>query len=88
MAWSLQFTPDAARDIKKLDRSVAARILKTLESPVAQAANPRKLGRPLKGEDSGYWRWRIGDYRVVGIVRDETVTILVVRVAHRSAVYR
>jgi mRNA interferase RelE/StbE len=88
MAWSLQFTPDAAKDIKKLDRSVTARILKTLESRVAQAGNPRKLGRPLKGEDSGYWRWRIGDYRVVGIVRDETVTILVVRVAHRSAVYR
>jgi mRNA interferase RelE/StbE len=42
----------------------------------------------LVGEHAGYWRWRVGDYRVIAQIEDERVTILVVRVAHRREVYR
>ena len=50
--------------------------------------DPRTLGSALVGEHAGYWRWRIGEYRVVARIEDARVLILVVRVAHRREVYR
>ena len=88
MAWRIEFHPDAAKDLKRLDRAAAARIVRTLESRIATRDDPRALGAALKGEDSGYWRWRIGDYRVVARTEDERITILVVGVGHRREVYR
>ena len=66
----------------------AGRIIKTLEERIATLEDPRSLGAPLKGEHEGYWRWRIGDFRIVARIDDERITILVVRVAHRREVYR
>jgi mRNA interferase RelE/StbE len=88
MTWEIHFHPDAAKDLKKLDRADAARILKTLETRIAARANPRSLGAALKGERDGFWRWRIGDYRVIARIEDERITIIVVRVAHRKEAYR
>jgi mRNA interferase RelE/StbE len=86
--WRIEFHPDAAKELKKLDRAVAARIIKTLETRIAALDDPRTLGAPLKGEHEGYWRWRIGDYGVVARIVDERITIFVVRVAHRREVYQ
>lgn len=88
MAWTIEFVPAAAKELKALDRTVAARIVRTLEQRVAKSDDPRALGAALAGEHAGYWRWRIGDYRVVARIEDERVTVLVVRVAHRREVYR
>jgi len=87
MAWSLEFVPQARKDLMKLDRAAATRIVKTLEERIASLSDPRSLGAPLTGEHDGYWRWRIGDYRVIARIQDEKVTILVVRVGHRREVY-
>lgn len=88
MAWAIEFHPDAAKELKKLGRKAAARIVKTLETRIAPLDDPRTLGAPLKGEHEGYWRWRIGDYRVIARIEDRRITILVVRVAHRREAYR
>lgn len=88
MAWKIEFLPEAAKDLKKLDRQVAARIIKTLEERIASLDDPRMIGSALVGDHAGYWRWRIGDYRVVARIEDERITVLVVRVAHRREVYR
>lgn len=88
MVWTIEFLPEAAKELKTLDRQVAARIVKTLETRIAPLDDPRMLGSALTGDHAGYWRWRIGDYRVVARIEDERVTVLVVRVAHRREVYR
>ena len=88
LTWAIEFLPDAARELRKLDRTVAARILQTLEERIASLDDPRALGSALTGDHAGYWRWRIGDYRVVARIEDARITILVVRVAHRREVYR
>lgn len=88
MAWAIEFLPEAAKDLKKLDRAVAARILGTLEDRIATLDNPRMIGSALTGDHAGFWRWRIGDYRVVARIEEARITILVVRVAHRRDVYR
>lgn len=88
MPWLIEFQPEAAKELKKLGREAAARIVRTLETRIAPLDDPRALGAPLEGEHDGYWRWRIGDYRVIARIEDERITILVVRVAHRREVYR
>lgn len=88
MAWTIEVLPAAAKELRKLDRATAARIIRTLETRIATLDDPRALGAPLVGEHAGYWRWRIGDYRVIARIEDERITILVIRVAHRREVYR
>ncbi len=88
MAWRIEFHPEAAKELRKLDRKAAARIVRTLETRIAPLDDPRTLGAPLKGEHQGYWRWRIGDYRVIARIEDQRITILIVRVAHRREAYR
>jgi mRNA interferase RelE/StbE len=79
---------EAAKELRKLDRQVAARIVKTLEERIASLDDPRTIGSALIGEHAGYWRWRIGDYRVVARIEDERITVLVVGAAHRLEVCR
>ena len=88
MVWRIEFHPDAAKELGRLDRTAAARIVRTLETRIATQDDPRTLGAALRGEHSGYWRWRIGDYRVVARIEDERITLLIVRVGHRREVYR
>lgn len=88
MAWQIEFHPDAVKELKQLDRAAAARTVKTLETRIAVLDDPRALGAALTGEHSGYWRWRIGDYRVIARIEDARIVILVVRVGHRREVYR
>lgn len=88
MAWTIEVLPAAAKELRKLDRTAAARIIQTLEQRIATLDDPRSIGSALVGEHAGYWRWRIGDYRVIARIEDERIVILVVRVAHRREVYR
>ena len=88
MVWAIEFAPEAARELRKLGKQEAGRILRTLEERIAPLEDPRSLGAPLTGEHSGYWRWRIGDYRVIARIEDARVVILVVRVGRRREVYR
>lgn len=88
MAWRIEFHPDAAKELRRLDRGTAARIVRTLETRIATLDDPRLLGAALTGDHAGYWRWRIGDYRVIARIEDARITILVVRVGHRREVYR
>lgn len=88
MAWTIEFVPAAAKDIKKLGRSEAARIIATLEQRIAPLDDPRQLGEPLVGDRAGLWRWRVGDYRIIARIEDARVLILIVRVGHRRDVYR
>ena len=88
MAWKIEFVPAAAKELKKLGKTEAARVIATLETRIAVLVDPRRLGSALTGELGGLWRWRIGDYRVIARIEDERITILVLRVAHRRQVYR
>ena len=88
MVWTIEVLPAAAKELRKLDRAAAARIIQTLEQRIATLDDPRSIGSALVGEHVGYSRWRIGDYRVIARIEDERITILVVRVAHRREVYQ
>lgn len=88
MVWKIEFLPEAAKELKKLDRSAAARIVKTLEQRIAVLDDPRSQGSALVGDHAGYWRWRVGDFRLEARIEDERIVILVVRVANRRSICR
>jgi mRNA interferase RelE/StbE len=89
MVWRIEFSPLAERNLSQLDRQVAQRILKFLHARVARLDNPRSIGEALKGSKLGeFWKYRIGDYRVIANIDDETVRIIVVRLRNRREIYR
>jgi mRNA interferase RelE/StbE len=88
-AWKIEFAEGAARQLRKLDRPVARRLIAFLHERVSPAADPRSLGEALKGDELGrYWKYRVGDYRMIAEIRDLEIRIVVVRLGHRSTVYR
>lgn len=89
MAWSIEFGPKAQRQLEQLDRQVARRIFRFLFERVAPLDNPRSLGQALTGSELGdYWKYRVGDYRIIASIEDAVLRIIVVRVAHRRESYR
>ncbi len=88
MAWTIDYTKSARNQLKKLDKAVARRILDFMDNRVAKHEDPRTLGKALTGSLGALWRYRIGDYRIICEIQHATVRILVVRVGHRSEVYR
>jgi len=89
MAWKIEFAPAAARELAKIDPKNAKRILSFLHQRLSQIENPRSLGAALKGSKLGdFWKYRVGDYRIVASIEDHTMIIFVLRVGNRKDVYR
>ena len=88
MAWTIELTPQAERQLGHIGTAPASRIVKTLQARIATREDPRLAGQALVGEWTGYWRYRIGDYRVIAQIKDEKLVIIVVRIAHRREAYR
>ena len=84
MTYSVRIKRSAARDLKRLDRPIRARIVEAIDG---LAENPFK-GTALKGEMKGLRRIRVGEHRIVFEIQDEALVVLVVRVRHRRDVYR
>ncbi|ABB33774.1 addiction module toxin, RelE/StbE family [Geobacter metallireducens RCH3] len=88
MVWKVEIDPAARRELKKLDPQISGRVLKFLFERVARLDDPRSIGEALKGSRFGdFWKYRVGDYRIITSIEDEALVILVVRVGNRREVY-
>ena len=89
MAWKVEIDRAAVRDLGKLDQQTARRILAFLHGRVAPLDDPRSIGEALKGSKLGeFWKYRVGDYRVIARIEDDALRVLVVRLGSRDKVYR
>lgn len=88
MAWQIEFDPGARRELEKLDKSISDRILQFLRERVAALDNPRTIGERLHGPLRQYWKYRIGDYRLICSIKDDRLVVIVVRVGHRRHIYK
>lgn len=88
MAWKIEYAQTARNQLRKLDKAVARRILDYMDERVLQQSNPRALGKPLTGPLGEFWRYRVGDYRIICDIQDNTLRILVVQIGNRREVYR
>ena len=87
MAWTVEIADVAERQLRKLDPPVQRRIVDWLDDRIEGCKNPRHFGEPLRGDLSGLWRYRVGDYRVICQIRDEHLLVLALAIGHRREVY-
>ena len=87
MAWDIEYSGKALKALKKIDHTNAKRILDYIDNKIAMLDNPRSLGKPLKGELGEFWRYRIGDYRVICEIQDNRLVILAALIGHRKEIY-
>ena len=86
MAYSVRIEGTALKQLEKLDKPIQRRITAFLKTRAA--INPRSYGAALEGELSGYWKYRVGDYRIVAEIQDKLLVVNVVKVGNRREVYR
>lgn len=89
MVWQIELTATAAKQLGKLDKGEAKRLTNFLRQRVSLANDPRSTGKALTGPAFGtYWRYRVGDYRIICDIQDGRLCILVIEVGNRRDVYR
>ncbi len=89
MAWKVELSSEAVRELDKLDAQPARRILKFLHERVANLDDPRTIGQALRGSRLGeFWKYRVEDYRLICRIEDAQLLVLVLRVGHRREIYR
>jgi mRNA interferase RelE/StbE len=89
LAWRVEFDDGAKRDLEKLDKPIALRITRFLRERVGQLDDPRSIGEALKGSRLGdFWRYRVGDYRIICDLQNQRLLVLALRVGHRREIYR
>jgi mRNA interferase RelE/StbE len=89
LAWQIEFDPDALKELKQLDRPIQIRLIAFLRDRLAPLDDPRSLGEALSGARLGsYWKYRVGDWRIVCDIQDQRVVVRVLRLGNRREVYR
>lgn len=88
MAWRIEYLRSARKSAERLDPQVRRRIRDYLEQRVAALDDPRSIAKPLRGPLATYWRFRVGDYRVICDIQDHRLVVLVVAIGHRSEIYQ
>ena len=87
MAWRIELTGEARKQLQKLDRTEAKRIRDYLRR-IETLDDPRQSGKALRGRLGELWRYRVGSYRLICELRDEALVVLIIRIGHRSNIYR
>ena len=89
MVWIINYTESASKQLKKLDKQIALRILEYMDQRVATLKDPRSLGKNLVGPKIGEdWRYRVGDIRIICDIADKQMCVLVIEIGNRREVYR
>jgi mRNA interferase RelE/StbE len=88
LAWTIEYAESAKKQLRKLDRTVARRVVDFMDERVAPSDDPRGMGKALKGPLGALWRYRVGDFRVICDIQDGVLTVLVLQVGNRREVYR
>jgi mRNA interferase RelE/StbE len=88
LAWTIEYTETARKQLRNLDRQTARQIVDFMDGRIAPLEDPRSTGKALVGVLGGLWRYRVGDYRVICEIRDGALVTLVVRIGNRREVYR
>ena len=86
--WRLEVTPRAERELRKLGVVDQQRVRKFLRARIEGTDDPRQSGKPLGGIKLEYWRYRVGDIRILCRLEDEKVVVVVVTIGHRREIYR
>ena len=87
MAWTVEISDFAEKQLRKLDRPVQKRLLDWLGDRIEGCKNPRHFGEPLRGDLAGLWRYRVGDFRIICEIQDQRLVVLALAIGHRREIY-
>lgn len=87
MSYSVEYTSGAIKSMKKLDKSVLIMIKAWIEKNLVGTDDPRRHGKGMTANQSGQWRYRVGDYRILADIQEDKLVILVINVGHRRNIY-
>ncbi|MEO0013790.1 MAG: hypothetical protein RLZZ535_2179 [Cyanobacteriota bacterium] len=85
--WKIEWDSKALKEAQKLDKNARKKIVEYLENRVLVSQDPYQFGKPLKGDKSGIWRYRVGDYRILCQIENKALIVLVIAVGHRKNIY-
>jgi mRNA interferase RelE/StbE len=89
MAWKLELSSLAQKNLDQLDPQHARRVLSFLRDRVAPLDDPRSIGEALNGSRLGeFWKYRVGDIRIIASIEDQALCILIIKLGHRREIYR
>ncbi len=88
MAWKISFSRKAEKQFARLPPDARLQVAAYLDSRVAAQPDPRRIGKALAGELMGFWRYRVGEYRLICELRDHELLVLVVELGHRREIYK
>jgi len=89
LAWTIEYTESARKQLRKLDKPMARRIVDFMDERIATQNDPRSNGEALTGPMLGmYWRYRVGDYRIICDIEDGALRVLVIEIGNRREIYR
>lgn len=86
--YSLKFTDNAKKQLKKMDKYTSKLIVNWLMKNIHGSDNPRVHGKALKANLSDYWRYRVGNYRVITEIQDDALVVVAVEIGHRKEIYK
>lgn len=86
--WTVILSDRARKQLDSLDKVAENRLRKFLYGYIPNLSDPRGRGKALAGRFTGYWRYRVGDYRIICDIRDNELTILAVAIGKRDDVYK
>ncbi|MBI3580469.1 MAG: type II toxin-antitoxin system RelE/ParE family toxin [Nitrospinae bacterium] len=87
MAWRVEFSTPASEELFSLDVAVQRRIAKYLRDRISTEKDPRRFGKPLLGDKKGLWCYRVGDYRLISLIKESVKIVTIFRVGHRRNIY-
>jgi len=89
VAWTIEYARSARKFVEKLNPETRKRIRSFLEERLVTLHDPRPVGDALQGARLGnYWRYRVGDYRIICDLQDSRLVVLVIEIGNRRDVYR
>ena len=86
--YSLKFTDNARKQLKKMDKYTARLIVNWLKKNIHGSDNPRLHGKALKANLRDYWRYRVGNYRVITEIQGDALVVVAVEIGHRREIYK
>ena len=88
MKYKILFEKNADKQLKKIDTTQQKIIISWIAKNLENTNDPRVMGKSLKGNLNDYWRYRIGNYRIIAEINDDEVKILIIEVGHRKDIYK
>ena len=87
MLWKVEISDKADKQLLALDKPMRERIRNYVKD-LEKLPNPRMRGENLSGNLSEFWKYRVGDYRLICRIEDDKLLVLVVKIGHRSEIYK